>query len=154
MSFKRIKAAVDRDYITKYSTLPLFKLGQLKLEHAILRERVAGQQYRIGKLKNRCHRLAKAQIKQGKYIEELKREVRLLNLLRYDADFDDDEFASLLTKLLDELGLSDKEAADRLHVSIPTIKRWKAGRNTPYYTLGRLVISWLMDRVKERKDNA
>lgn len=48
------------------------------------------------------------------------------------------------------LEMSDKEIADALSVSRPTVNRWVNGKNLPYYAMRRPIQTWIGDQVAQR----
>jgi len=66
---------------------------------------------------------------------------------------DDVEFKNFIAQSLGILELSDREFADSLSVSRPTVNRWSNGRNLPHIALRRPIISSVLARV-ERKIRA
>ena len=56
----------------------------------------------------------------------------------------DQDFVNAIVKASDMYG--DKNLADELCVSLPTIKRWKSGKNLPANAVRKSVYEWLTKR--------
>lgn len=66
---------------------------------------------------------------------------------------DDVEFKNFIVASLGILEIGDREFADSLSVSRPTVNRWSNGRNLPHIALRKPIISSVLARV-ERKTRA
>ncbi len=63
---------------------------------------------------------------------------------------DDAKFQDLLSESQRVLELSDREVADILMVSRPTINRWSNGKNLPHRRVRKAVFTWIADTASRR----
>jgi transcriptional regulator with XRE-family HTH domain len=87
----------------------------------------------------------------GYYEAGLKQRADLLkqfhdNIQRTDLKIDAD-FQIMLREAQALLELSDKEMADALSVSRPTINRWMRGKNLPYYAMRKPIVTWISEQL-------
>jgi transcriptional regulator with XRE-family HTH domain len=67
------------------------------------------------------------------------------------ADLADDAiFQELLNRCQGVFEMSDREVADVLMVSRPTINRWSNGKNLPHRRVRKSVFSWISDTASKR----
>lgn len=67
------------------------------------------------------------------------------------ADLSDDSiFQELLNVCQGVFEMSDREVADVLMVSRPTINRWSNGKNLPHRRVRKSVFSWIADTASKR----
>lgn len=59
----------------------------------------------------------------------------------------DAEFKTIIRLAQELLEITDRQMADFLSVSRPTINRWTNGRNLPYLALRKPVRSWILDQL-------
>jgi len=57
--------------------------------------------------------------------------------------FDDDDFQSSVAFAIDKAGLSMGDIADTIRVSLPTVRRWKEGRNLPHPVIRPVTVKTL-----------
>lgn len=73
---------------------------------------------------------------------------------------DDSVFADLLNACQRIFEMSDREVADVLMVSRPTINRWSNGKNLPHRRVRKSVFTWIGDtatrrlRILDKHENA
>lgn len=63
---------------------------------------------------------------------------------------DDSTFQELLNVCQGIFEMSDREVADILMVSRPTINRWSNGKNLPHRRVRKSVFSWIADTASKR----
>lgn len=61
-------------------------------------------------------------------------------------DTTDQYFYDNFLKAVEISNLSDQEIADGLKVSLPTIKRWKEGKNFPHINLRAPILNWFLEK--------
>jgi hypothetical protein len=61
-------------------------------------------------------------------------------------DTTDQYFYDNFLKAVEISNLSDQEIAEGLKVSLPTIKRWKEGKNFPNINLRAPVLNWFVEK--------
>jgi transcriptional regulator with XRE-family HTH domain len=59
----------------------------------------------------------------------------------------DEEFQRVIREAQALLEVSDREIADALSVSRPTVNRWINGKNLPYYAMRKPIVAWIRDRL-------
>lgn len=74
---------------------------------------------------------------------EIDRLKALIEHLGRSNPHDDGEFVSALEEAFEQIGMTNQEAANKLHVSRPTVARWRAGNNLPHAIMRPRVISFL-----------
>ena len=62
----------------------------------------------------------------------------------------DDEFQHLIQDARSVLEIADREIAEALFVSRPTVNRWINGRNLPYLVVRKHAVDWLDEVLKSR----
>ncbi len=62
----------------------------------------------------------------------------------------DQIFQKLFAYSLEYLKISHKEVAAKFGVSLPTVERWRSGKNAPHPIMRRIVYDWLIEKAKER----
>lgn len=70
-------------------------------------------------------------------LRAFQEEVAKINLL------DDDEFQRIIREAQTILEMTEREIADQLSVSRPTVNRWKNGKNLPYNAMRKYVSNWI-----------
>ena len=63
---------------------------------------------------------------------------------------DDQVFRDIMRQTEHLLEMSDREIADALSVSRPTINRWMNGRNLPYPAMRKATVEWIRRQVSAR----
>lgn len=82
-----------------------------------------------------------------------ERAERLLTLRTQvrDADLNDDErFRTMICDARELLELPERQMADGLFVSRPTLNRWINGRNLPYASARRHAAKWIDDQLSAK----
>jgi len=77
-------------------------------------------------------------------LKKFREEVRSAEL-KIDA-----EFQRVMGEARVLLEMSDKEIADALSVSRPTVNRWVNGKNLPYYAMRRPIQTWIGEQISQK----
>lgn len=75
---------------------------------------------------------------------------RLRNGSRSTDISDDKGFQDLLNACQAILEMSDREIADALMVSRPTVNRWSNGKNLPHRAVRRSILNWISEAAAKR----
>lgn len=68
------------------------------------------------------------------------------NIALVDVDvYNDDHFASALKQGMKRHNKSDRDVANALGISTPSIARWKEGRNLPHVVMRKLVLKYFKE---------
>lgn len=62
----------------------------------------------------------------------------------------DEQFHSFLVKSRELLEVSDRDLAERLLVSRPTVSRWMAAKNLPHVAMRKPIVAAITELVKRR----
>lgn len=65
----------------------------------------------------------------------------VLSILRSLESEEDDNFPSALRLAIEHFQLSDKELANDMHISLPTLRGWKEGTKLPFRLMRRPILN-------------
>lgn len=63
---------------------------------------------------------------------------------------DDGEFKAIISTLIDDGFFAERDLSHAFSVSLPTVRRWKEGRSSPYPATRKYLYAWMLKRLDPR----